>query len=116
MIRRPPRSTQSRSSAASDVYKRQGLDVPLFLVNRLDLEWQAMTHSIGLGLLLCGKFHADLTTHIARTSPPHQRVDVFRKLRLELKYPFLSIGRTRLHCIFSRLINARFHGLLSFEL
>src|SRR5680860_1453650 len=26
MIRRPPRSTQSRSSAASDVYKRQGND------------------------------------------------------------------------------------------
>src|SRR5450756_2628685 len=26
MIRRPPRSTQSRSSAASDVYKRQGSD------------------------------------------------------------------------------------------
>src|SRR5450756_554614 len=26
MIRRPPRSTQSRSSAASDVYKRQGHD------------------------------------------------------------------------------------------
>ena len=25
MIRRPPRSTQSRSSAASDVYKRQRL-------------------------------------------------------------------------------------------
>ena len=28
MIRRPPRSTQSRSSAASDVYKRQGLEIP----------------------------------------------------------------------------------------
>src|SRR5450756_2533777 len=28
MIRRPPRSTQSRSSAASDVYKRQGATVP----------------------------------------------------------------------------------------
>ena len=28
MIRRPPRSTQSRSSAASDVYKRQGRRVP----------------------------------------------------------------------------------------
>src|SRR5450756_891114 len=27
MIRRPPRSTQSRSSAASDVYKRQILDL-----------------------------------------------------------------------------------------
>src|SRR5450756_3031730 len=26
MIRRPPRSTQSRSSAASDVYKRQDYD------------------------------------------------------------------------------------------
>ncbi|CZT61231.1 hypothetical protein CDFC105_104129 [Clostridioides difficile] len=29
MIRRPPRSTQSRSSAASDVYKRQGLEALL---------------------------------------------------------------------------------------
>src|SRR5450756_1761959 len=29
MIRRPPRSTQSRSSAASDVYKRQVRAVPL---------------------------------------------------------------------------------------
>src|SRR5450756_2204314 len=29
MIRRPPRSTQSRSSAASDVYKRQELPNPL---------------------------------------------------------------------------------------
>src|SRR5450756_2443909 len=28
MIRRPPRSTQSRSSAASDVYKRQALSDP----------------------------------------------------------------------------------------
>src|SRR5680860_650811 len=28
MIRRPPRSTQSRSSAASDVYKRQGMEIP----------------------------------------------------------------------------------------
>ena len=27
MIRRPPRSTLDRSSAASDVYKRQGLTV-----------------------------------------------------------------------------------------
>src|SRR5450756_2693453 len=29
MIRRPPRSTQSRSSAASDVYKRQGQNSPI---------------------------------------------------------------------------------------
>src|SRR5680860_1629678 len=33
MIRRPPRSTRSRSSAASDVYKRQGLQPsPRYLV------------------------------------------------------------------------------------
>src|SRR5450756_2337161 len=31
MIRRPPRSTQSRSSAASDVYKRQAVTDPAFL-------------------------------------------------------------------------------------
>src|SRR5450756_295098 len=31
MIRRPPRSTQSRSSAASDVYKRQKLRIPILL-------------------------------------------------------------------------------------
>ena len=29
MIRRPPRSTQSRSSAASDVYKRQAYGLPI---------------------------------------------------------------------------------------
>ena len=34
MIRRPPRSTQSRSSAASDVYKRQLLEVAFVPVDR----------------------------------------------------------------------------------
>src|SRR5450756_2651801 len=34
MIRRPPRSTQSRSSAASDVYKRQSPYPPRFLVGK----------------------------------------------------------------------------------
>src|SRR5680860_894602 len=33
MIRRPPRSTQSRSSAASDVYKRQGPGTAVLLGN-----------------------------------------------------------------------------------
>src|SRR5450756_3173858 len=36
MIRRPPRSTQSRSSAASDVYKRQSIDCHLVLIHRLE--------------------------------------------------------------------------------
>src|SRR5680860_904067 len=36
MIRRPPRSTQSRSSAASDVYKRQKQsDIPVISYDRL---------------------------------------------------------------------------------
>src|SRR5659263_559882 len=37
MIRRPPRSTQSRSSAASDVYKRQELAQALRVAVRLEL-------------------------------------------------------------------------------
>ena len=32
MIRRPPRSTLDRSSAASDVYKRQGLHLRIILL------------------------------------------------------------------------------------
>src|SRR5674536_205599 len=53
MIRRPPRSTLSSSSAASDVYKRQGSGVP------------------GPGLTAAGRVHAaqaaDLTFRIGRT-------------------------------------------------
>ena len=36
MIRRPPRSTQSRSSAASDVYKRQRLEDVAVTLQRID--------------------------------------------------------------------------------
>ena len=44
MIRRPPRSTQSRSSAASDVYKRQGLTANL-LKNR---KWRQSQYLVDL--------------------------------------------------------------------
>eukprot|EP00827_Trimyema_finlayi_P004952 TRINITY_DN5080_c0_g1_i1.p2 TRINITY_DN5080_c0_g1~~TRINITY_DN5080_c0_g1_i1.p2 ORF type:complete len:102 (+),score=63.17 TRINITY_DN5080_c0_g1_i1:12-317(+) len=40
MIRRPPRSTQSRSSAASDVYKRQVLLVLLSFNLTTSILWQ----------------------------------------------------------------------------
>src|SRR5450756_2076568 len=43
MIRRPPRSTQSRSSAASDVYKRQGTAVARRY--RLLRRWLAATRT-----------------------------------------------------------------------
>src|SRR5680860_1694727 len=46
MIRRPPRSTQSRSSAASDVYKRQGT----FRVSLPDTRWPESRR------LLCGRW------------------------------------------------------------
>ena len=42
MIRRPPRSTQSRSSAASDVYKRQlfGFGIKLLVAGLIDTIYQ----------------------------------------------------------------------------
>src|SRR5450756_2739901 len=42
MIRRPPRSTQSRSSAASDVYKRQGTTFTRLLATAKRLEYLAL--------------------------------------------------------------------------
>eukprot|EP00657_Telonema_sp_P-1_P002275 TRINITY_DN1535_c0_g2_i11.p2 TRINITY_DN1535_c0_g2~~TRINITY_DN1535_c0_g2_i11.p2 ORF type:complete len:102 (+),score=36.45 TRINITY_DN1535_c0_g2_i11:81-386(+) len=40
MIRRPPRSTQSRSSAASDVYKRQATNMqPQRRISSMDLSF-----------------------------------------------------------------------------
>src|SRR5680860_1139647 len=54
MIRRPPRSTQSRSSAASDVYKRQGLLTSTFS----DSGWGS--YGLGAGVErcdLCGIVH-----------------------------------------------------------
>src|SRR5450756_1914145 len=53
MIRRPPRSTQSRSSAASDVYKRQ-LGATIGIVLHLsNLPWMAVLALIG-GFLTLG--------------------------------------------------------------
>ena len=67
MIRRPPRSTQSRSSAASDVYKRQNKDClnkfakilllkyasdpPLRITQFPDLKHNVETSAVTLGLL-----------------------------------------------------------------
>src|SRR5680860_880720 len=43
MIRRPPRSTQSRSSAASDVYKRQLIDL---------FDFDPKNHRAGVGIVV----------------------------------------------------------------
>src|SRR5450756_1761135 len=57
MIRRPPRSTQSRSSAASDVYKRQHICV----WGDFDVDGQTSTTVLVQTLLALG---ADVTYHI----------------------------------------------------
>src|SRR5450756_1727530 len=49
MIRRPPRSTQSRSSAASDVYKRQ-------VLNLVEPWWELSPHVLSIVIEL--RFHA----------------------------------------------------------
>src|SRR5678815_757406 len=52
MIRRPPRSTLDRSSAASDVYKRQG-----FILSRVFLKMatalSTAPRTFGIGALCC---------------------------------------------------------------
>ena len=55
MIRRPPRSTLDRSSAASDVYKRQGLAVApgnqgsgVRLFAETLLKWNGLSDSVRL--------------------------------------------------------------------
>ena len=47
MVRRPPRSTQSRSSAASDVYKRQRVDAG---VRTADFTVHNVQVDVGLGV------------------------------------------------------------------
>ena len=52
MMRRPPRSTRSRSSAASDVYKRQGANS----TNALCLAWQGQPTSGNIDTLVSGGY------------------------------------------------------------
>ena len=48
MMRRPPKSTQSRSSAASDVYKRQGIQPDILLCRTDRLLSQDLKDKIAL--------------------------------------------------------------------
>src|SRR5450756_410935 len=67
MIRRPPRSTQSRSSAASDVYKRQLRKIALHDT----AEWLAVIES--------GARHDELETLAIRESHPSWIVRALRE-------------------------------------
>src|SRR5665811_1250959 len=92
MIRRPPRSTRVRSSAASDVYKRQGqgylngdaesgqsvlrANLPVVEANAAAGDTQAQPHAAGIGMAggvdaekgeedLGQRFHGNTRTVIA---------------------------------------------------
>src|SRR5450756_1048566 len=67
MIRRPPRSTQSRSSAASDVYKRQ-------IEKILEL-----TDEEREGLSAPDKFRVDITPYFISLIDPHNPEDPIRR-------------------------------------
>src|SRR5680860_1716335 len=81
MIRRPPRSTQSRSSAASDVYKRQ-------------LEYRKGGQSnIVLGFRTFGSSHKDyyIAEVLARILGGTMSSRLFQKIREEMGAAY-SIG------------------------
>src|SRR5680860_956406 len=63
MIRRPPRSTQSRSSAASDVYKRQDLGCRETQDNRPETGRRLQMRTVKKRIL-----HVDLSTNEVTTS------------------------------------------------
>ena len=66
MIRRPPRSTQSRSSAASDVYKRQHSFLPVEFKRFGDAESLPMRTGASL-LLVASKLSGDVQVSQLRT-------------------------------------------------
>ena len=53
MIRRPPRSTLDRSSAASDVYKRQALAVSPQDEEGLPVQWEQLGKQYEVELVVC---------------------------------------------------------------
>src|SRR5680860_1914086 len=64
MIRRPPRSTQSRSSAASDVYKRQPIQWPCFY----GIDFPTREELVAVGRTIedvCAHLGADSLGHIS---------------------------------------------------
>ena len=69
MIRRPPRSTQSRSSAASDVYKRQVMSLQVTAKNlRIDLQ----KLQAGIYFLAAKKDDGELSLiHISEPTRPY---------------------------------------------
>ena len=94
MIRRPPRSTLDRSSAASDVYKRQGLVPADALVLAVDELHRRLQPVLPVAVLAQrGALGAAVSyTHLRA----HETVlDLVCRLLLEKKKPLKSDDRKR---------------------
>ena len=91
MIRRPPRSTLDRSSAASDVYKRQLLEAiiqSIYAVDDLKEAYAALVQGmeLGFGLSRVHVYRADLGPVSYTHLRAHETVlDLVCRLLLEKK-------------------------------
>ena len=81
MIRRPPRSTQSRSSAASDVYKRQVVD--LFKVCIISHRFNAIR--LGDNIVVAGHHHDRPAVSYTHLRAHETVLDLVCRLLLEKK-------------------------------
>eukprot|EP00831_Metopus_contortus_P022746 TRINITY_DN20458_c0_g1_i3.p2 TRINITY_DN20458_c0_g1~~TRINITY_DN20458_c0_g1_i3.p2 ORF type:complete len:133 (-),score=39.88 TRINITY_DN20458_c0_g1_i3:317-715(-) len=85
MIRRPPRSTQGVSSAASDVYKRQGINAEYMgLQERMSSEMSKSRYG--------SKFFGGSILPVEEMMPGSKEDDVYRRMKmLEDEHQYLEI-------------------------
>src|SRR5450756_248296 len=112
MIRRPPRSTQSRSSAASDVYKRQVLDYMFQAgINLIDTGQQYGGHEELVGKVL-PKWRSKVFV-LDKWDPPLTTATVTKSALLEsLDVSLKKLNTTYIDCMMLHSIgHPRYGGL-----
>src|SRR5450756_990710 len=108
MIRRPPRSTQSRSSAASDVYKRQP-----FIYHRLEAEGHCTTIKQAKEMVeQQDPVVWDILEEVIREHPVLlNRAPTLHRLGIQAFEPVLVEGKAiRIHPLVCTAFNADFDG------
>eukprot|EP01017_Pseudomicrothorax_dubius_P043542 TRINITY_DN7270_c0_g1_i1.p1 TRINITY_DN7270_c0_g1~~TRINITY_DN7270_c0_g1_i1.p1 ORF type:complete len:167 (+),score=47.83 TRINITY_DN7270_c0_g1_i1:11-511(+) len=99
MIRRPPRSTQSRSSAASDVYKRQPLNCAVATTETVQKEAIIALRIFRKELPHAKKLRTGLALFLSKTpGSEEKRMSAWKKLPLTLKSKWNA--RAQVHAIF----------------
>src|SRR5678815_4957116 len=80
MIRRPPRSTLDRSSAASDVYKRQGMQVKLLrAIQERTIRRVGGTDEVSVDVRIIAATNRDLSAMVAENQ---FREDLYYRIRV----------------------------------